>query len=327
MSDTLEQAIAAIKAGDKSMGGQLLNQVLQTDPRNETAWLWMTAVVGSDEERRKILEYVLSINPDNETARNSLAKLKPPASPATGVQVDSPPKEQVEISLQLARKAEESEATKKCPYCVETIKAEAIICRFCGRDLQTGQLPPTAANVNQDASSVSLLFDQHIRNLVNSGWEVVFQTPTEVKLKKPKRLSFLTLFLFTINAAILFIFPMLLYILDRKSDSIAIGLIFQSIFIIITFAGIISHFRKKEIIVAFTAMEITKGEIDPLEKIKHASRRKIVNTLIIPILVFFAIFLSIINFIPVYTPFALLFSISITVIIYIVFSYYHSFSW
>ena len=52
-----------------------------------------------------------------------------------------------------SRQASEASAptsdTKKCPYCAETIKAEAKFCRFCNHDLVTGQsgLPaPTTAS-------------------------------------------------------------------------------------------------------------------------------------------------------------------------------------
>ena len=88
MPVTLQQAIAAIKAGDKVGGQRLLAEVIRNDPRNEAAWLWLSAVLDSDEQRRTCLERVLAINPDNATAQQGLARLgstlRPPALSSPG---------------------------------------------------------------------------------------------------------------------------------------------------------------------------------------------------------------------------------------------------
>jgi len=51
--------------------------------------------------------------------------------------------------------------TKQCPYCAETIKAEAKVCRFCGRDLfQTEPInsTPVAPAKQKKSSNKTLLF-------------------------------------------------------------------------------------------------------------------------------------------------------------------------
>jgi len=73
--DKMQQAIALIKSGDKQGGQRLLAEVVTADPKNEMAWLWLTSVAPA-EKRRYCLEKVLSINPNNEQARQLLERLR-----------------------------------------------------------------------------------------------------------------------------------------------------------------------------------------------------------------------------------------------------------
>ena len=86
MSNSLQQAILAIQSGDKERGRQLLSDVILANPRNETAWMWMSAVAENEERERYCLGRVLSINPNNQAAQEGLRRLQPatpkPKAPA-----------------------------------------------------------------------------------------------------------------------------------------------------------------------------------------------------------------------------------------------------
>lgn len=75
MSEGIQQAESAIKAGDTKSAFELLRQALAENPDSERAW-WIMSGLVQHSERINCLEQVLRINPENQFARDALTKLK-----------------------------------------------------------------------------------------------------------------------------------------------------------------------------------------------------------------------------------------------------------
>ena len=76
MQDLLDQGIAAVKAGQREHARDLLMRVVEQDDENALAWLWLSGVVDSLDDREVCLENVLSLEPHNEMARKGLDILR-----------------------------------------------------------------------------------------------------------------------------------------------------------------------------------------------------------------------------------------------------------
>jgi Flp pilus assembly protein TadD len=77
-NDLLQQGIAYAKAGQREEARGILLQVVELDEQNESAWLWLSGVVDSDDDKTVALENVLALNPNNEWAKRGLRILGRP---------------------------------------------------------------------------------------------------------------------------------------------------------------------------------------------------------------------------------------------------------
>jgi hypothetical protein len=73
---TFEDAVYAIRQGNLETGRQILEELLEIDENDEEVWLWLSAVVDSDDDREICLENVLALNPSNRIAQKGAAALK-----------------------------------------------------------------------------------------------------------------------------------------------------------------------------------------------------------------------------------------------------------
>jgi tetratricopeptide (TPR) repeat protein len=71
--DTMFQdAIEALRLGDRPRAKELLTRLLKTDQGNATYWLWMSAAVDNTKERVYCLQTALKLDPENTTAKRGL---------------------------------------------------------------------------------------------------------------------------------------------------------------------------------------------------------------------------------------------------------------
>jgi tetratricopeptide (TPR) repeat protein len=71
----LKQAIEAARAGRELTARDIFLEIVERDPRNEVAWMWLTGLLDSLDDCIYACEMVLDINPGNLKARQYLDQL------------------------------------------------------------------------------------------------------------------------------------------------------------------------------------------------------------------------------------------------------------
>ena len=206
-TDEIDRALSAVNSGDRLSAQRILAETVRQDPQNAEAWRLLAGVIDDPQKAAYCHDRAAKLEP---------LPTSPPSPKPTLPSVSSPEAQHPEAeSLQGATqsvtppvKSPDSPKTKKCPYCAETIQDAAIFCRYCGRNLTTGQLTANSSPAFTETQPV--LLDQSVENYLKGGWQIINRTPTTAQLKKPKQWNTGCLVLFVFIPALAgFIVPAL----------------------------------------------------------------------------------------------------------------------
>lgn len=130
MSDRINQAIQLIKSGNKQEAFSILQEVIQDEPRNETAWLLLSVCVESVLQKRHFLQKVLEINPTNLNAINELQKL-PAQIPPNPEPIPTPPSPSPVIQQQNVLQSLQSQSQNSYLVQQPTSASQQLSCPHC----------------------------------------------------------------------------------------------------------------------------------------------------------------------------------------------------
>ncbi len=71
----LQQAIEALRTGDRSRARDILRRLLKADQKNASYWVWLSAAVDNQKERLYCLQTAIQIDPKNAAAKRGLIML------------------------------------------------------------------------------------------------------------------------------------------------------------------------------------------------------------------------------------------------------------
>lgn len=138
----LREGIAAAKAGERARARELLQQVVEADEENLQAWLWLSGVVTTLEDREVCLENVLTLDPDNAQARSELDRVRAQLAATPEIEPESPlPHPAAEDVRQQERLISVDFADGQfddpllCVYCGRLTSEADRRCPHCGRRL------------------------------------------------------------------------------------------------------------------------------------------------------------------------------------------------
>lgn len=75
-TEKLNEAISLVRSGKIEDARQILFEYIRNDPENEVAWIWLAETLTSNQDRMKIYQACLDLNPDSKIVNMAISKLK-----------------------------------------------------------------------------------------------------------------------------------------------------------------------------------------------------------------------------------------------------------